>query len=382
MLNAKSRIGCVGAMLLVLGIAVNALADPKTWLEQGPGPILFDSNTKVPPNSPVSGAINAIAASSTDPDLMYVGTVNGGIWRTTNATDANPTWTPLTDKSLPALSINSLAISPVRSNTLFAGTGSTSSLALEDSPGFGVARSTNGGKSWTVLASSTFTGRRINNIVPTTLDRGNVVLAASLRDGVFTGDHSGVYRSTDMGNSFTRISGAAGSGLPDAGVGSLIADPSNTSRFYAGVQSRFGGGSNAGVYRSDDGGLTWTSVSSGLTGQTNSFRILLSIHNFGSNNVVYAAIINDSTTFTFRLSGVFRSTNQGGSWTSMGIPSPTIHPGQQGTIHGAVVAHGFVRGQGLGTRRHSHGLVAGRRFSRRSPMSFSVTRWRKRSPVP
>ena len=74
-------------------------------------------------------------------------TLTSFIWRTTNATADSPTWTPITDKHLPALSINSLAISPVRSDTLFGGTGSTSSLAREGSPGFGVARSTNGGKS-------------------------------------------------------------------------------------------------------------------------------------------------------------------------------------------------------------------------------------------
>ncbi len=323
-------------MLLVLSNAVGALADPKIWREQGPGPTLFDSNTVVPPNSPVSGAINAITPSPTDPDLLYVGTVNGGIWRTTNATAESPTWTPITDKHLPALSINSLAISPVRSDTLFAGTGSTSSLAREGSPGFGVARSTNGGKSWTVLASITFAGRQINNIVPTTLSGGEVVLAASLRDRVGTSDHSGVYRSTDKGNSFTRISGDGTSGLPDAGVGSLVGDPGNASRFYAGVQSRFGGGSSAGVYRSDDGGVTWAAVNIGLTGHIDSFRILLSLHNSPGNNVVYAAIISNST---FKLSGVFRSTDQGGSWTAMGVPAPEIFPGAQGTIHGAILTH-------------------------------------------
>ncbi len=336
MLNTKSSLGCVGAMLLVLSNAVGALADPKIWREQGPGPTLFDSNTVVPPNSPVSGAINAITPSPTDPDLLYVGTVNGGIWRTTNATAESPTWTPITDKHLPALSINSLAISPVRSDTLFAGTGSTSSLAFEGSPGFGVARSTNGGQSWTVLASLTFAGRQINNIVPTTLSGGEVVLAASLRDRVGTSDHSGVYRSTDKGNSFTRISGIGTSGLPDAGVGSLVGDPSNASRFYAGVQSRFGGGSGAGVYRSDDGGVTWAAVNIGLTGHIDSFRILLSLHNSPGNNVVYAAIISNST---FKLSGVFRSTDQGGSWTAMGVPAPEIFPGAQGTIHGAILTH-------------------------------------------
>jgi len=90
-----------------------------TWVEQGPGPILFDSNTVVPPDSPVVGAINVIAASPTNPNILYVGAVNGGIWRTTNATAISPTWSPLTDQQLPALSINSLALSPVDANTLF-----------------------------------------------------------------------------------------------------------------------------------------------------------------------------------------------------------------------------------------------------------------------
>src|SRR5207245_5876421 len=260
----------------------------------------------------------------------------GGIWKTTNATADSPTWTPLTDKHLPALSINSLAISPVRPETLFAGTGSTSSDGLDGSPGFGVTRSTNGGKSWTVLASSTFAGRRINNIVPTTLSHGHVVLAASLRDRDGTSEHSGVYRSTDNGDSFSRLSGNGTSGLPDAGVSSLVADPSHARRFYAGVPSLFGGGGNAGVDRSDDGGVTWAAVNTRLTGHTNSFRILLSVHHSRHTNVVYAAIISNSTA---TLSGVFRSANQGGGWTAMGVPAPDIFPGAQGTIHGAILAH-------------------------------------------
>jgi hypothetical protein len=194
------------------------------WVEQGPGPTL-NGQTEGLPNNPVAGSINAIAASPTDPDLVYVGTVNGGIWQTTNATAAPPTWMPLTDQQLPALSIRSLAISPVDANILFAGTGSTSSFAFDGStdnasPGFGVARSTDGGATWTVLAASTLAGREIESIVPTTLDGGNVVLAATLY-----GVRGGVFRSTDMGNSFTQLSGNGTSGLPNAVVSSLVADP-------------------------------------------------------------------------------------------------------------------------------------------------------------
>jgi hypothetical protein len=336
MLSLRPHLAYLGAALLVLSCVDSTLADPKIWREQGPGPTLFEANTVVPPHSPATGAINAIAASLADPDLLYVGTVNGGIWKTTSATADSPTWIPLTDQHVPALSINSLAISPIHANTLFAGTGSTSSLNFEGSPGFGVLRSTNAGKSWQVLASSTFAGRRITSIVPTRLKGGHVVLAASLFNRAGTSDHGGVYRSTDNASSFSRISGNGTSGLPDAGVSSLVADPNNALRFYAGVPSRFGGGSNAGVYRSDDGGVTWVAVDSGLTGHTNSVRILLSVHHSRGANIVYAAIISDST---LKLSGVFRSTDQGGSWRAMGVPTPEIFPGAQGSIHGAILAH-------------------------------------------
>jgi hypothetical protein len=337
MLNQKSILPIV--LLAGLSGGAATLAAP-AWVEQGPGPILNGANTEgmAGPN-PVAGAINAIAASPASADTVFVGTVNGGVWKTTNATTASPTWTPLTDTQLPALSIDSLAMSPLDPNTLFAGTGSTSSDAFQGSPGFGVARSTDGGATWTVLAAATFAGRAITSIVPTSLieSGGNVVLAATKR-----GTLAGVYRSTDNGASFTRISGNGTSGLPDAGVSQLIADPGNVNRFYAGVPANIGGaGAAAGVYRSDDGGVTWAPFNTNLTGLATSFRILLSVHNDVPNNVVYAAVIvgpNPSPQPSFTLSGVFRSTNGGGSWTSLGVPAPPIFPGGQGSIHGALAA--------------------------------------------
>src|SRR5216683_6785183 len=224
------------AVLAGLFGALPALAAP-AWVEQGPGPILNGQDEGLPGPNPVAGAINAIVVSPSSADIVFVGTVNGGVWKTSNATDPTTTWTPLTDTQLPALSINSLAMSPVNPNTLFAGTGSTSSFSSNGSPGFGVARSTDGGTTWTVLAAAAFTGRAITSIVPTTLSGGNVVLAATLR-----GTLAGVYRSTDNGVNFARISGNGTSGLPNAGVSKLIADPANATRFYAGVPANFGGG--------------------------------------------------------------------------------------------------------------------------------------------
>jgi hypothetical protein len=338
MLNTTVRLVGVLAMLVTLSMAIPTPALPQpTWVEQGPGPILSDSNTTIPPDSPVSGAINAIVTSPTDPDLVYVGTVNGGIWRTTNATAASPTWTPLTDQQLPALSIASLAISPVDAKLLFAGTGSTSALVFEGSPGFGVARSTDGGDTWTVLAASTFAGRRIDSIVPTRLDHGQVVLAATL----FGGPGGGVFRSTDLGHSFTRLSGDGTSGLPDQEVSSLVADPGNPKRFYAAVPAFSTATGNEGVYRSDDGGVTWTAVNTGLTDLDTSLRIFLSVHSNAElhTNAAYAAIISNAGATRGHLQGVFRSDDGGESWTALGVPAPEIFPGGQGIVHGAMLAH-------------------------------------------
>ncbi len=68
--------------------------------------------------NPAAGAINAIVPSPTDSGVVFAGTVSGGVWKTSNATAAIPTWTPLTDMTalnLPQLPINSLAMSPVDS---------------------------------------------------------------------------------------------------------------------------------------------------------------------------------------------------------------------------------------------------------------------------
>jgi hypothetical protein len=310
-----------------IGVIVASGAAPAMaqWTEQGPGPTL-DGQTEGLPGNPVSGAVNAIAVDYAHPGTVYLATVNGGVWKSTNANSAAPTWLPLTDLKLPALSINSIAISPLSSSTIFAGTGSTSSDAFEGSPGFGVIRSVDGGSTWSILAGATFAGRRINSIVPLARTTGGlagqVVLASTLFDG------GGVYRSTNGGASFVRVSG--GSGLPNAGVSSLVPDPGHPSRVYAAVPSAFPSGAAAGVFRSDDAGLTWTPASTGLSGLDTSLRVLLSVGRH--TGVVYAMVIGTSGVAT----GIFRSANGGATWTALGVPP--IHPGAQGIVHGAIEA--------------------------------------------
>ncbi len=328
---SKRRVNLFAGVIASIGLILLPILCAQVWIEQGPGPTLGGQVEGIP-DTPVTGPINGLAVHPTNPDIVYAATVNGGVWKTTNATSLSPTWIPLTDQQFSAQSINSIAISPIDSNIIWAGTGSTSAYFSEGSPGFGIGRSTDAGATWTLLATATFAGKRVGSIVPTTLSGGNVILAGTLFDGV-TG---GVWRSSDGGTTFTLLSGAGGSGLPVGGVSSIVADPSNPNRFYAAVAGNFGAGASAGVYVSADGGLTWTSASTGMTGLTTSYRILLSVHNSAGSNVVYSAVIG---TAPEKLTGVFRTVNQGGLWTTMGIPSPDSFPGNQGSVHGAILAH-------------------------------------------
>src|SRR5437660_4962607 len=94
--------------IFVIATSQRAGAAPgPTWVEQGPGPTLFGANVEGPGNHPVSGAVNAIAVDPTDPsgNTVYIGSVNGGVWKTTNfltASLSGPTYTQLTDQQLPA----------------------------------------------------------------------------------------------------------------------------------------------------------------------------------------------------------------------------------------------------------------------------------------
>jgi hypothetical protein len=301
-------------------------------------PQLFQAN---PHRMLVEGCLLAHAP----PEIAYAGSVSGGVWRTDNATSANPVWRPLTDQQLPFLDINSLAVSPVNPNEVFVGSGPTSSDARYGSAGFGVGRSLDGGKHWQVLGADALAGQAIRSIVPTRLDGGQVVLAGALYAGNNFGSHlltpgGGIYRSTDGGVTWIQLSGAPGTGLPAEGVSDVVADPGNPNRFYAAVSDWvFGATGNEGVYSSDDGGKTWAKVNNGLAGLDTPSRILLAVGNSAAGNDVYAMVISvsgDPVNSYGTLSGVFRSTEQGSDWNSLGTPSIDIYQASSGDIFGAI----------------------------------------------
>ncbi len=291
------------------------------WAEQGPGPI-HNGNNVIMTDSPQAGAVEAIAVDPANAARVFIATVDGGVWRTSNATAANPNWTPLTDQ-FPSLSMGDIEFSPLdaTNNTLFAGVGRFSNGRGDGGSLTGVLRTADGGDTWAQLGTSTFNGLSIQTVVPTALSIAGqqVVLAGTV-------NNNGLYRSADNGGTWTQISGAFGSGLPLGAVTDIIADSANNMRFYAALP-------NQGVFRSTDGGVTWASVNTGLTGLSGSSRIELAIHNTVGNNVVYAAVVDG----TGVLSNVFRSADQGANWAAIDTV-PNVSSGSQGGSNLAIVA--------------------------------------------
>ena len=279
------------------------------WTARGPAPTQ-SAQVRVPPDNEVCGAIHSIAAHPTNADILYIGAVNGGVWRTLNATAARPSWIPLTD-SLPSQSIGSVVFDPTDASrqTLLVGTGRWSNFAQRGDDEIGVYRSVNGGTSWSQLGGATLLGQKLISVVA----RGGTLFAASFGGGL--------YRSTDTGANWTLISGS--NGLPTGGIGALSEDALSQNRLLVGVR-----GAAPKFLRSDDLGATWTDISTGIAnlGSNSTLRITA-----GSGSVLFAAVINGGI-----LNGVYRSANLGATWTALDVPA--VHPGAQGAVNTALVA--------------------------------------------
>ena len=162
------------------------------WLSQGPGPIRNGQVENVQPNNEVVGAIHTVLAHPTDPDVLYIGAVNGGIWKTTNATAASPDWQPLTDH-LSSLSIGAMAFDPSDPDTIVAGINRSSGFAEEGGPLDGLLMTEDGGETWSLiedltdLRSLSLHSNSLNTLVPETFAHLAGLEYLSLRNNALSG---------------------------------------------------------------------------------------------------------------------------------------------------------------------------------------------------
>lgn len=321
--------------LIAAGLQVSAQVGGE-WMPEGAAPNTQGQVENIVPNDEVVGAVHVVVTHPTNADIVWVGAVNGGVWRTDNATVLSPNWVRLTDSmtsSERSLSIGALDLDPTDGTfqTLIAGLGSYSSFLSIGGDRSGLLRTTDGGATWTALGTVTLAGARVSGVAA----RGSTIVVSvqSNLDGSLTG--AGVFRSTNSGATFTQVSvgNGATTGLPACEAFDLTGDPTDNSRLFTSTRRATVQGGTNGIYRSDDTGATWTRVSS-ATMETqmanNSSNVEIAV---GNNNNVYVAIANNG-----RLAGLHRSGDGGGTWTALDLPSPTIHPGGQAGTHMSIVA--------------------------------------------
>lgn len=297
------------------------------WREQGPGPIHM-GQVEGMDNRPVAGAVTSIAPHPLKNNILYIGTVNGGVWRTETATANSPSWTPLTDH-MPSLSIGAVALSPLDQNfrTIYAGTGSFSSGARRGGPAIGIYKSLNGGDSWQIIGDSLLAGRPIRTIIPA------AVAATPANDPVLlVATTSALFRSADGGATF---------GVAIAGnTTSLVGDPNNNNQFFAAIPG-------SGVFRSTDAGANWqatANIPDPLALNPTSIKLAMSATtDANGQSPLYAALSSGST------ASVLRSSDSGNSWDLMLMPTtyeglPFVgnnvgpFPGQQSATHFSLAA--------------------------------------------
>lgn len=277
------------------------------WLEAGPGPII-NGVPGIPPDGPATGAVDAISPHPTDPNVLFVAGVNGGVWRTFNALDPNPTWTPLTDQ-MPSLSVASMDINPNNPNQLLVGLGAVSSAARRTGDLVGVLYTEN------ALAPNPSFRVLTGPLDPTTgqfLLANKTYKAAIARDGylLVAGD-GGVFRSTDRGFSWLRIDGSGT--LPAGEQYDAAADPGAPNRVYV-------VGPN-GVFRTEDVTAptpAWFNATDPIQQVgAGTINAKIAIHNSAGANVVYVAAANTAPNPAQQKVTVTWSINGGANWTEM-----------------------------------------------------------------
>ncbi len=262
------------------------------WIPMGPAPIQNGYNNHLP-GRVIDGCVEAVAAHPTDPNIMYIAAVNGGVWKTTNATSSNVSWKPLTDDQRTS-SFGFLEFDPTDGTrqTLVAGTARRSAFAQVGGDLIGLLRTSDGGNSWTGLGTYSLSSLHVVSVAA----RGSIIMAA----GFDLNGTNGLYRSINTGADFVSVSGTGG--LPIGSVTSLVGDPGVPTRFYAAVPP-------TGLFRSENSGVTWINISAGvnLTGITSA---KFAVHT-GATNVVFVGVQNSGSV------QFYRSTNMGTNWTAM-----------------------------------------------------------------
>ena len=255
---------------------------------------------------PRGGRVVAVAGDPTDSMTFYFGACAGGIWKTT---DGGTYWECVSDGYLTSATIGALAVSDSDPNVIYAGTGETT-IRVDVSFGDGIYKSTNGGKSWVHLGLEETRHIGEIRIHP---ENPDIVYVAALGHAFGENPERGVYRTTDGGKHWDLILHQS----TRAGAVDLSLDPTNPRILFAAIFETLSspwntssGGPDSGLYKTTDGGETWVDISdnTGLpTGIKGRMAVAVSPPKPGR---VWAQIEAED-------GGIFRSDDGGSSWQKL-----------------------------------------------------------------
>jgi photosystem II stability/assembly factor-like uncharacterized protein len=204
----------------------------------------------------MGGRIDDIAVDESNPSTFYIGLATGGIWKTTNN---GTTWTPIFDK-YPVASVGDIALAPSDPNIIYVGTGEPNNRQ-SSSFGGGVYKSTDGGKEFVYVGLKET--QTIARVLVHPKDP-NIVYIAAVGHLFGPNAERGVYKTTDGGKTWTNTKFIDN----DTGFTELVMHPTNPNILFAASYQRRrqpwgfnGGGPGSGIWRTTDGAKTWTRLS-------------------------------------------------------------------------------------------------------------------------
>ncbi len=225
----------------------------------------------------VNGRVKSIAVHPTDPGIVYAGAASGGVWK---STDGAESWRPLWDTQ-ESLAVGSLAVAPSAPDTIYVGTGEWTPGWGPSYPGVGLYVSTDAGATWTLRAD--VAARR----------NARVLVSPANADHVFVAGNGGFERSLDAGATWSTVHAGE--------ISDAVVDPADADTLYIAVR-------NDGIYKSTDGGTSWTALAAGPTGgDADWLRLAIGQNGASGSNFVVA-----------KQSGtLYVSTDGGTSWATL-----------------------------------------------------------------
>ncbi len=248
----------------------------------------------------------AVAGITSQPNVYYFGSVGGGVWKTV---DSGVTWAPVSDGQIKTGSVGAIAVSESDPSVVYVGMGEPD-IRGNASPGDGVYKSMDAGRTWKHLGLEKTQQIGAVKIHPKNPD---IVYVAALGHQFGPNEERGIYKSIDGGKNWKQVFTRG----PKAGAVELVIDPGNPNTLYASFWEVYrtpwileSGGAGSGLFKSSDGGETWTDLSrnaglpKGVLG-----RIGIAVSPVNPDRVWALVEAEDG--------GVFRSEDAGKTWAKI-----------------------------------------------------------------